>query len=374
MSEPDAVAFWRTVLPAKGAGKAIAGALPETGLDPGVARAGMRVAREGGRSELDLVVALAKGAGLAADSTSATGTVIRDLATKAAAQGDPSRGEWIYRRTDLACVSCHGIGGAGGKVGPDLTSIGASAQPDYLVESLLLPNAKIKEGFHSILVTTKDGTEYTGTLARETPEEVVLRTAAGAEQSVPKTDIARREQGTLSLMPGGLLDPLGEQEQLDLIAFLSRLGKPGDYDAAQGGVARRWRVAQTVHTDAQAGQELWPLEAKWTDSRWTPTYSLVNGTLPKPLIDEITKAQSWTGRLGVYLATEATTPRSGPVEFRLTAGNGTELWVDGRKVGGAGTTRVDLAAGTHRVIVKLDPKQVPASVRLESGDVAFLLN
>lgn len=372
--EAEALDFWRAILPVKGAGKAVAEALPESGLDPVVARAGMRVAREGGRSDLDLVVALARGAGLATDSNAAGAELIRELAAKAAAQGDPQRGEWIYRRNDLACLSCHGIGGSGGKVGPDLTSIGASAPADYLVESVLLPNAKIKEGFHSVILTTRDGTEYTGTLARESPEEVVLRTAAGAEQSIPKSDIAKREQGTLSLMPGGLLDPLNEQQQLDLFAFLSRLGKPGPFDAAQGGVARRWRLTQTVHTDAQAGRELWPLEAKWEDSRWTPTYSLVNGTLPRTLIDEITKAQSWTSRLGVFAATEITTANAGPVQFTLTAGDGAELWVDGKRIGGNGASRVDLAAGTHRVIVKLDPKQVPAALRLETRDATFVLN
>lgn len=374
MPEPDAVAFWRAILPAKGAGKAIASALPESGINPEVARAGMRVAREGGRSDLDLVVALARGAGLATDSTAASAEVIREIAVKALAQGDPARGERIYRRNDLACLSCHSIGGAGGRVGPDLTSIGASAPPDYLVESLLLPNAKIKEGFHSILVTTKDGTEFTGTLSRETPQEVVLRNAAGAEQAIPKTDIAKREQGTLSLMPGGLLDPLNEQEQLDLVAFLSRLGKPGDYDAARGGVARRWHVAQTVHTDAQAGRELWPVDAAWEDKRWKPTYSLVNGSVPKSLIDEITQAEAWSGRLGVYLATEVNASKAGPAAFALTAGDGAELWIDGRKVGGTGSTRVDLTQGTHRVLVRLDPKRIPPSVRLESADVAFSLN
>jgi len=374
MPEAEAVEFWRSILAVKGAGKALTGALPESGLNPDVARAGMRVAREGGRSDLDLVVALARGAGLASDSTTAGAELIRELAAKAAAQGDPRRGESLYRRNDLACVSCHAIGGAGGRVGPDLTSIGASAPADYLVEAVLLPNAKIKEGYHSVILTTRDGTEFTGTLARETPEEVVLRTAAGAEQSVPKRDIAQREQGTLSLMPGGLIDPLDAQQQLDLFAFLSRLGKPGEYDAAQGGVARRWRLAQTVHTDAQSGQEAWPLAAKWDDRRWAPVYSLVNGSVTRELIDETTKAQAWTSRLGVYAATEATVATSGPVQFQFRAGEGAELWVDGRLVGGPGNHQVDLEAGAHRVIVKLDPKRIPPAIRLNSPDATFVLN
>ncbi|MBM3903124.1 MAG: c-type cytochrome [Verrucomicrobia bacterium] len=373
--ETEALAFWRSVLGVKGAGKRIAEGLPKSGVPQLVARAGMRAAREGGRNDLDLVLALAQGSGLAGDSGSAAGSeVIRDLAARAMSKGDPHRGESLYRRKDLACMSCHAIGGVGARVGPDMTSIGASAPMDYLVESVLLPNAKIKEGYHSVVVATKDGTEYTGTLARETPQELVLRLASGAEQSVAKADIERREQGTLSIMPGGLLDPLNEQEQLDLFAFLSRLGKPGDFDAAQGGVARLWRVGQTVHTDAQAGQDVWPLTANWDDRRWSPAPALVKGVLPRDLINEITKASPWTSRLGVYAATELVTSKDGPVRLHLKAAPGAELWVDGRKVGGHGANTATLKAGTHRILVRMDPKQVPDELRLDSPDGAFVLN
>ncbi len=370
--ETQAQDFWRSILPVKGAGKAIAEALPASGIPQPAARAGMRVAREGGRNDMDLVLALAKASGLAADTQAFTGQLIKELAAKAADKGDPHRGEMIFRRTDLACQSCHAIGGAGGKVGPDMTSIGASAPIDYLVESVLLPNAKIKEGYHSLIVTTKDGTEYTGTLARETPQEIVLRNAAGAEQAIAKADVAKREQGTLSLMPGGLLDPVGEQEQLDLFAFLSRLGKPGDFDASKGGVARRWRIYVESHTDQQNGQgnAMWdsPLDAK----QWSPTYALVSGQLTRPVMDEAAKRQFWVGTLAIYLATELQTTQAGPVKLKLDATHG-EVWVDGKKIGGTGESSVDLPAGKHRVIVKLDPKLIPDSLRLVS-DASFVLN
>ena len=37
------------------------------------------------------------------------------------------------------------------------TSVGASAQVDYLVESILNPNKAVKEGYHAVKVTTKAG-------------------------------------------------------------------------------------------------------------------------------------------------------------------------------------------------------------------------
>lgn len=378
--EGAAVDVWRGLLAQKGLGKPLAEALEarngsgkSPALPEGVARAGMRVAREGGRNEMELVIALAKAAGLGNEAQSLTTGLIKDLASRAQRSGNPARGEMIYRRDNLGCVGCHAIGGAGGKVGPDMTSIGASAPTDYLVESVLLPNAKIKEGYHSLVITLKDGSEYIGTLARETPQEIFLRNAAGAEQTIPKADVAKRDQGTTSLMPAGLIDALAEQEQLDLFAFLSQLGKPGEYDASRGGVARRWRLTQIVHTDAQSGRDLWPHTQPFTDKRWLPTFSLVRGSLPGTAFEEVTRGQPWTARLAVCAATEIQVASAGPIRFQLSANPGAELWVGGKKAGGPGLTTVTLEAGRHRIVVKLDPKKVPDQLRLESADAAFVL-
>ncbi|HTI69854.1 MAG TPA: hypothetical protein VMF06_07800 [Candidatus Limnocylindria bacterium] len=372
--ETAALEFWRAALSVKGIGPALADALPASGIPTAGARAGMRVAREGGRNELNLVIALGKASGLAADGGTITGELVAELVKKASQKGDPNRGEWVYRRNELACVSCHSVGGVGGKVGPDLTSIGASAQPDYLVESVLLPSAKIKEGYHAVMVTTKGGDDYAGTLARETPQELVLRLASGAEQAIAKSDIAKREQGTASLMPSGLLDNLGEQDQADLFAFLSRLGKPGDFDASKGGVARKWYLTQTAHTDQQAGQESWPFTTAFNDKRWTPRDALVRGVLSKEIVDEATKAQFWTSRLGIFAGTEIKVAQAGKVSFTWTTSPGAELWVNGGKVGSTSPASVELAPGTYRVVVRMDPAKIPASFKVESSDASFVLN
>ncbi len=389
-NEPQALELWRGVLAVKGAGPALrdtleseinrtaaasnpAGAARISALPEAAARAGTRVAREGGRNDVDLVVAFAKAGGFAADTQALTAEVIRDLAAKAAAQGDPFRGEFVYRRSDLACMTCHSIGGAGGKVGPDLTSIGASAPMDYLVESLLLPSAKIKEGYPAINIETKDGQSLTGTLARETPEEVVLRNATGAEVNVAKNNIESRQIGTLSLMPGGVLDNLGEQDKLDLIAFLSRLGKPGEFDASKGGVARRWRIYTFTHTDQQHGKNNDVWEKPLTDKMWQPTYSLASGKLTKAALQEASQREFWVGTLDVFAATEIQIAKAGPVKLKLDTAAG-EVWIDGKKIGGVGEIAVELTAGTHRVLIRMDPNNVPDYARLESSDGTFLMN
>ena len=69
-----------------------------------------------------------------------------------------------------------------------------------------------------------------------------------------------------------------------------------------------------------------------------------------------------------------TVARAGKIRFQLAAGAGAELWVGGRRIGGEGESTTELPVGTHRIVVKLDPKQMPGSVRLASDDVAFVLN
>jgi len=278
--------------------------------------------------------------------------------------GDPARGEAIYRRKELGCMVCHAIGGAGGRVGPDLTSIGASAQVDYLVESVLSPNKKVKEGYHSIQVTTRDGQDLSGVPVRETTEELVLRDATNKEISIPKKNIETKKIGG-SIMPGGLVDFLSESERLDLFRFLSELGKPGAFDATKGHAARVWRVNPSTASPEEI------LKSDVAGSPWIPVYSTLSGALLKT---DLETELSLGARHDVFFAaTRFQTPTAGPVKLRLHGLNSPKAWVDGKPVGGNAEMTTELPAGTHTFLVKLDPTQLPEQLRLETTDGSFLV-
>jgi len=153
-----------------------------------------------------------------------TKSEFKELATAAVANGNVQRGKAIYERAALACTFCHAIAGQGGKVGPDLANLGASAPLDYLVESILDPAAAVKEGFNATEVTTQDGQQFFAMAAAETDLELLLRDATGKETRIPKSAISGRKLiGTL--MPAGLADSLKPSELLDLIRYLSSLGR-----------------------------------------------------------------------------------------------------------------------------------------------------
>ncbi|HEX8764687.1 MAG TPA: c-type cytochrome, partial [Candidatus Acidoferrum sp.] len=68
-------------------------------------------------------------------------TYIRSGEVKAPAQppGNAERGKQLFNGA-LGCSTCHMIQGKGGRLGPDLTSVGTSRSTEYLVESLRNPS------------------------------------------------------------------------------------------------------------------------------------------------------------------------------------------------------------------------------------------
>ena len=155
------VSVARAMLNEKQGSRLLTSALAGRELRTDVARDILRVLRESGRTDADLENAL-RTAGRITSRKSLTAEERAAMLTKAATTARAADGERIYRNEQLGCLKCHAIGGAGGLVGPDMISLGASAQPDYLLESLLNPNAKVKENYHTTVVATVDGRVVAG--------------------------------------------------------------------------------------------------------------------------------------------------------------------------------------------------------------------
>lgn len=142
--------------------------------------------------------------------------------------GNADRGEDIFRnRRDVQCRRCHKIDGSGGEAGPDLTGIGGKQTREYLLEAIVLPSAKIAEGFDNVQVETdggpeEGGAEFAGVVKRETDAELELVSFEDGTVVVEKKRITFRRKG-LSGMPVGLHAMLGKQNLRDLIEFLAHL-------------------------------------------------------------------------------------------------------------------------------------------------------
>ena len=222
----DAADLVSILLAQKGGAEALTKELATSRLDPDTAKIGIRTARASGRDVSGLVTAFQSAGQISSDGAPATAEQVIAVTQAVTSSGDAVRGEAVYRRRDLACIKCHSIAGAGGLVGPDLLSVGASAPVDYLVESILLPNKAVKENYHATTVLTDEGRIYSGIPVRRNDEELVLRDSEDREQSIPIGSIEEQSQAD-SLMPAGLANELTRAELVDLVSFLSELGKPG---------------------------------------------------------------------------------------------------------------------------------------------------
>jgi putative heme-binding domain-containing protein len=338
-----------------GGAAALTNVLKTTKPSQDAAKIGLRTLTTLGTPAGPLQQLLQDASGLTDQKRDTRPKAIRRLLALVQTQGDARRGEDVFRRASLGCLQCHAVAGAGGRVGPELTGIGASSQVDYLLESILLPSKVVREGYNTAHVFTADGKAHSGVIVRESPKELVLRNATHDELVVPTGDIEQRRNGG-SLMPDGLDRQLTDAELADLVKFLTELGRPGPFAVGHVPAARRWQVlagpdAATFGTAPRDDVRL----------PWAVAFSKVSGDLP---LAEFTPR----GPLVLRCQLDATMP--GRVAVRVNDARGLAMWVDGRP---AEPAALDLPRGVPTLDFRVDPATVPTfRCELAEGQARFV--
>jgi putative membrane-bound dehydrogenase-like protein len=139
-------------------------------------------------------------------------------------QGDARTGERIFFQAEgPRCYVCHRVGGRGGNIGPDLTTIGAALSTEKLVDSILTPSREIAPQYANWLIATRDGKVHSGVIVEEGfNSTVTLADNQGKLTVIPRTQIDERRALPGSIMPDNLTSLLTPQDWTDLIAFLKR--------------------------------------------------------------------------------------------------------------------------------------------------------
>lgn len=329
----------------------LATALKDKKIPAGIASAGVQKASAVGGDTKGLIEALTVAGGLQ-PVMSLTPEQLTQMMADVKTAGDPVRGEQIYRRQAQLCQTCHAVGAVGGIVGPDLVSIGASAPVDYIIESLLEPSKKIKEGYATTMVSTKDGGVHSGFLVREDGREVLLRDPAGKVESIPAASVTKKESIPVSLMPPGLTATLRRDEFVDLVRFLSELGKEGGYKVQEDGTLRRWRTAQPpaepwrwMNLNGNKG-----FHEKADELTWLPLYTHVDGTLHGDEATLIkTGASEWRA-----VESELEVSAAGKIGLRLNDPAGLQVFVAGKEVPATADMQIDVPAGRVKVTLLFD--------------------
>ena len=162
---------------------------------------------------------------------------------------------------------------------------------------------------------------------------------------IPAKDIEEKAMGG-SLMPEGLADPLTRGELVDLVRFLSELGKVGPYSVSKARLVRTWEVRETA---------------------WVPAYSLVSGALPIAEIPVMPHSQKSRGAARCRFDVST----GGKVKLRIQAPRNALLTLDDKDLDLKDELEIDLSPGVHTLAFQIEHVggRKGDSLRVELEDV-----
>ncbi|MEZ6067611.1 MAG: c-type cytochrome [Planctomycetaceae bacterium] len=150
------------------------------------------------------------------------------------AGGDVERGrEVFFGAAAASCRRCHKVNGEGSDVGPDLSGVSKEKDRAYLLESIVVPNAKIAKGFETAVFILDDGRVLSGIVKGEDAESFQIATPQGELIRIPKDTIDDQTTGRTG-MPEDLFKSLSPRDVRDLVEFLSTFKTPATATGAHG--------------------------------------------------------------------------------------------------------------------------------------------
>jgi len=142
-------------------------------------------------------------------------------------EGDVARGQKLFNNEQrLLCAKCHSVDGSASKAGPDLMAAGDVFGRRDLVDAILQPSATIAPGYGTVIVETKAGAVFQGTLKQSTDTGLQIMGVDGKLVSIAAGDVKEKTATSVSLMPEGQQAGLSPQEFTDLIEYLATLKQP----------------------------------------------------------------------------------------------------------------------------------------------------
>ena len=152
----------------------------------------------------------------------------------AGAAGNAAHGKELFYGT-AGCSTCHMVNGKGGRLGPDLSSVGDSRSFEYLVDSMRSPSKRLAQGiseplkdfsqeYETVTVVTADGTKLTGVVLNEDNFTLQMMDTRERLRLLEKDKLRSYEKSRESLMPAYNQKMLSDKDLQDLIAYLLAVG------------------------------------------------------------------------------------------------------------------------------------------------------
>ena len=167
--------------------------------------------------------------------------------------------------TERGCIACHLApdDGKGGSIGPSLVDVHTRFSPQYLAESILLPNRFVSPNFHPTTLTMKDKSVHVGFIEKD-GDEIDLRIITGAVIKLPGAQVAKRATSHQSMMPAGLVQSPDEMNHL--LAYMLHQTTHASPPTAKLTTLADWETTGNWKVDDEGSFVLTPRpgEAGWT--------------------------------------------------------------------------------------------------------------
>lgn len=134
--------------------------------------------------------------------------------------GDVENGARLFA---TQCASCHRVAARGGRLGPDLTRIGAARSRAALVREIRTPSEFVSPAWEAVTLVTKDGQKIRGVKKNEDAFSIQLMDMRERIQGYQKADLQQVIYEKESLMPVFGTNRLNDGALNDLIGYLGTL-------------------------------------------------------------------------------------------------------------------------------------------------------
>ncbi|HUP79670.1 MAG TPA: hypothetical protein VM260_14050 [Pirellula sp.] len=316
-----------------------------------VAKMALRFMYSIGRSDASLSDVLSKAAGVASNPPPPTQEEVARLVEQVIARGDAARGEKVFRRSELSCMKCHSINGAGGQIGPDLSAIGVSSPIDYVINAILNPNLAVKEQYVITVFLLEDGRVLNGVVVDRDDNRVLIRDSQGKTITIATVDIEAEKEGK-SQMPQGLTKFLTQDEVIDLAKFISETGKPGPYAIRKIPSIQRWQVLKEPSTELTSEiphlENVRSLILDSSPEQWSSAYGQVSGVLP------LAELRPGEMPLVLILQGEIRVNDAGRLSFQVKTTEKFQAWLDDQPMDSKANFDVNLEPGGHKLTIRVE--------------------
>ena len=148
---------------------------------------------------------------------------LRTLAAPAPAEPPPGNAENGALVFEENCVGCHRVNAKGGRLGPDLSRVGAARSREVLLSRIRDGIDESRPGFQPVTITPESGPPIWGVKKNEDLFSVQIMDTRERIQGFEKDKVQSVVNGTRSPMPVFGPDRLSDSDLDDLLRYLQTL-------------------------------------------------------------------------------------------------------------------------------------------------------